>query len=225
MGILGISNRTENWKTATAFAPFFNDKVLLRKLVFDHLNPCDDSSKDHLEIELFWEGLRDLRFKYKNTEKEINFEERLIRYYRDEFRDLRTKLKAYKGLRISNKWNYDVSKENHRKKFLSNVLSTEIDIVIQSKNYLYLGEAKSESKFGSDGRDVLVHQLIRQYVVGTLLLKERYPGMKITQFAVVNKETLERRRQKQANFVISQGWMKDSNILTWDQVASIATGS
>ena len=26
MGILGITNRTENWKTAKSFAPFFKNK-------------------------------------------------------------------------------------------------------------------------------------------------------------------------------------------------------
>ena len=63
MGILGIDNRTENWKTAHTFAPFFEDANLRLKLVPGET--CQSLSRNAptfhratSSMELFWKGMR-----------------------------------------------------------------------------------------------------------------------------------------------------------------------
>ena len=46
--------------------------------------------------------------------------------------------------------------------------SAAIDIVLETTDRLFIGEAKLESTLGSDSDHVLVHQLIRQYVMAHL---------------------------------------------------------
>ena len=52
----------------------------------------------------------------------------------------------------------------------NNLLNTEIDIVLESPNHLFIGEAKSEMGFSPRSNRVLVHQLVRQYVTARILL-------------------------------------------------------
>ena len=57
-GILGINNRTENWKTARYFAPFFaNEEARLR--LATRLGAPDGTKAGDVRIELFWYGMRD----------------------------------------------------------------------------------------------------------------------------------------------------------------------
>ena len=58
MGILGIKNRTENWKTAQTFAPFFSDENLRLGLVRKLGEPLE-TEPDDVQLELFWKGIRD----------------------------------------------------------------------------------------------------------------------------------------------------------------------
>lgn len=56
MPILGIENRTENWRTAHSFAPLFGDAALRRRfasLLFGE--PVEAPAS----LELFWHGLHD----------------------------------------------------------------------------------------------------------------------------------------------------------------------
>ena len=66
--------------------------------------------------------------------------------------------------------NYDVSTKDRMANLGNNLVNTEIDIVLQSPNHLFIGEAKHEMTFGANGRLVLVHQLIRQYVMAKILM-------------------------------------------------------
>ena len=59
MGILGIPNRTENWKTARTFAPFFKSCSARAALAKRLLEPLGESQEGTVEIELFWYGIRD----------------------------------------------------------------------------------------------------------------------------------------------------------------------
>lgn len=233
LGILEIPNRTENWETAQSFAPFFQDNELLSKLV-KRLNPCDTSEKEDLKIELFWKGVRDRRFELgKGNKKHASckknaFEKELVELYERVFGDLKRKIKSScYDLRLPKDWNYDIDTENsdQKTKLINNLLNTEIDIVIQSSNSLYLGEAKAECGFSSNGGNVLVHQLIRQHVVGRLILKHSNSKLKLKQFVVLNERADYDALPEQLKFVICQGWMKDSNRLTWKCIESIANGS
>ena len=52
MGILGIKNRTENWKTARTFAPFFDDAELRLALV-KRLGAPSETKPEDIQLELF----------------------------------------------------------------------------------------------------------------------------------------------------------------------------
>ena len=55
MGILGIENRTENWKTTFNFAPFLGaDGSPYRARLANHLAQRSDIPPTDVWIELFW---------------------------------------------------------------------------------------------------------------------------------------------------------------------------
>ena len=56
MPILGIENRTENWRTAHSFAPLFEDAALRRQFASLLLG---EPVETPVSLELFWHGLHD----------------------------------------------------------------------------------------------------------------------------------------------------------------------
>ena len=56
--ILGIKNRTENWKTAKHFARYFTNDEAVAKLA-QRLGEPETTSGKCMQIELFWKGMRD----------------------------------------------------------------------------------------------------------------------------------------------------------------------
>ena len=77
-----------------------------------------------------------------------------------------------------------------RRKNRDSVWSAAIDIVLETTNRLFIGEAKLESALGSDSDHVLVHQLIRQYVMAHILLdvlvnRAVYDSREVVPFVVV----------------------------------------
>ena len=56
MGILGIHNRTENWKTATHFSPLLSEKS--HRLV-QLLGDLPRFQTGEVRLELYWKGIRD----------------------------------------------------------------------------------------------------------------------------------------------------------------------
>ena len=56
MPILGIENRTENWRTAHSFAPLFEDAALRRQFASLLLGEPVEAP---VSLELFWHGLHD----------------------------------------------------------------------------------------------------------------------------------------------------------------------
>ena len=106
-------------------------------------------------------------------------------------------------------------------KLRNNLVNTEIDIVLESPNSLFIGEAKHEMSFGADGTLVLVHQLIRQYVVARILVDRLECDKEVVPF-VVGDDTKQLRKSRQVGFMIRQGWMKERNILEWRDVKDLA---
>ena len=104
-----------------------------------------------------------------------------------------------------------------------NLRNTEIDIVLETPQYLFIGEAKGEMTFGADGGLVLVHQLIRQYVMAVvlvdLLVSKGCPQKKVVPFVVGDAAKLERARQ--VKFMRHQGWLEKRNILDWDKIKDL----
>ena len=233
MGILGIRNRTENWKTVENFYPL--SEVAKVKLVQRLLEPYPDDKEvtpASMQVELFWTGVRDCEETISATQ--------CTDVYRSLFGGLRWEIEAFiaearsanrRPLNDLKDWNYRVSddifapdrngtKIPSSEALRRNLRSTEIDIVLETPFHLFIGEAKDVSRLDAKSSYVLVHQLIRQYVLAKMLLKILGEHRKIVQFVVGTKvENLK--KNEQVMFVEKKGWLKESNILSWDCVKSI----
>ena len=229
MGILGIENRTENWKTAQEFAPFIGPSGadararLAQKLAENHGLKMESSATD-VSMELFWVGMRDFM---KNREDKGN-ERDLAERYKSLFSDLRSKIQEFRsssGLSFAELGHngYMSDSPDQRQRLYSNLFNTEIDIVLESPAYLFVGEAKHESGFGASGRDVLVHQLIREYVMASLLIDLRkIPAKQVIPFVVWSGKP-NHRNPVQVEFMMEQGWLKEGNVLGWKTLQDIAS--
>ena len=217
MSILGIANRTENWKTAENFAPLIADAGLRLKLV-QRLGEPDGTSPGEVEIELFWKGMRD---HFKATGRRMKSDgsdaKDLAEIYNRLFPNLRQEI-GESGLFASLKdRNYDASGQDGIKKLRDNVCNTEIDLVLESPTRLFIGEVKSESTLGANGNLVLVHQLVRQYVTARILVDLLGCDKEVIPFVIAD-DTEKLNRTHQVKFMIQQCWMKQENVLGWDEV-------
>ena len=221
-GILGIKNRTENWKTARSFAPFFGDegacRELAQRLLGETLGPCSP-----VKIELFWRGGRD----YAHTKTIIG--KAFADPYKRLFGGLRKQLQDFGMLEVPNDINYCADTHEGVKGLRSNVLNTEIDVVLETPRHIFIGEVKEESELGRDVKYVLVHQLIRQYVTTNILLDiirvmgTSKPNKQIVPFMVANEGKLSGLKEhEQVEFMDHQGWLrKEDNILSWREIESL----
>ena len=217
MAILGIKNRTENWKTTLSFAPLFWDPesrlALARKL-----GEPKETNPAEVHIELYWKGMRD--YLHQQGEPNRQYFPRLEELYRCLFPALRDEIREFesKGLqfRLPNAWNYDPSVGNSTTKLGANLVGTEIDAVLESPEHLFIGEAKAEMDLDGDGNMVLAHQLIRQYVMAKILVRLTGARKKVIPFLV--REELNGREQVQVDFMVAKGWLKRENVLRWDQL-------
>ncbi len=253
MGILGIENRTENFKTAKTFAPFLVDdsvsaepKLRLAKKLGEPDSP---------DVTLFFYPVRDYLVsesggKASGSQYDANVElirGKAYRVYRKLFGpkgetcDLEGSVRKYWTDRDASKninpQNYSAAPERKEKLF-SNMRRTEVDIVLTTDKRVYIGEAKYESRFDSDGDNVLVHQLIRQYVVARVMVEihPEWKGKEIIPFIVCETGTKKRifdsldspnqnGRFLQVRFMIEEmKVLKPGNILTWKDIKDIAKG-
>lgn len=204
--VLGIDNRTENWKTARCLRPFFYERAvcIAHKLGEPRATPAAEVS-----LELYWKGVRDWCKGKNKPEREAQ----LVGSCRKLFPNLRQRIDGYPGFHDLSDGNYEVSSDLHRSQLVTNLVNTEIDIVLETPGRLYIGEAKSESSFHASGKLVLVHQLVRQYVVASVLVDVLQSGQEIVPFVVV--DGTRELRSHQVQFMIAQGWMREENCLTW----------
>ena len=234
MGILGIKNRTENWKTVESFYPLSEDAKI--KLVGRLLEPYSNGQNvtpASTQVELFWKGARDY---------DVNlFESQFREVYNGLFGGLREEIETFiaearaarrRSLNDLKDWNYRVSddvlvpgrngsKIPSSEALKNNLRNTEIDIVLETPTHLFIGEAKDESRLDAKSSYVLVHQLIRQYVLAKMLLTILSQPREIVQF-VVGTRVENLKKNEQVLFVQEKkGWLKKENILSWDQVQSI----
>ena len=141
MGILGITNRTEDWKTAMTFAPLFKCDSARTRLANRLLEPLGENHEVQpgtAKIELFWYGMRDY---VHELSKEPTYQDFADRYnYR--FHNLRDLITGAEDLSLTlpNTWNY--KPEGHEKSLFNNLRNTEIDIVLETPRHLFIGEAK-----------------------------------------------------------------------------------
>ena len=228
-GILGIENRTENWKTAGCFASLtdHNKFALAKKLVKPYKLADDGIKISDVKIELFWRGMRDCV--YAKGECESDLMERAAAIYCGLFANhdpnlgavkLRDQISDFRSFRPLNPDNYKVSCKT-KESFFGNLKNTEIDIVLETSKYLFIGEAKHESRFGADGKLILVHQLIRQYVTARVLIDLKQKGKQVVPFVVADPRKLDSERSAQVQFMVSQGWLKNENVLSWCDIDTI----
>lgn len=238
MGILGITNRSENWKTAQSFAPFFECDSARTRLAKRLLGPLKNGREVELgtvKIELFWKGMRDhIQVKDANHKfKEHALSRRrkdLAERYTSLFPDLRCDIKKYieqSGSPMSlQTHNYNPIEDDEE--FYNNLRNTEIDIVLATSKYLFVGEAKHESSFDVKYKYVLMHQLIRQYVMARILVSCRDPRVEVVPFVVAdNPAELKKPHRNlkhihQISFMLDHCLLKEENILSWDSIGKIS---
>ena len=215
MSILEIKNRTENWQTARHFYPFFEQEA--SRHLATRLGEPQEIEPGEVHLELYWKGMRDYLHGNRTKDDSNDFAERYERL----FPNLRKKIELSGGFRPFNASNYDVSTQERKTKLRNNLINTEIDIVLESPNCLYIGEAKHEMTFGADGKLVLVHQLIRQYVMAKILVDLTGHKKEVVPF-VVGDDVGELEKSHQVDFMIRQGWMNRENVLEWGRVKELA---
>lgn len=181
--------------------------------------------KDEVHMELYWKGMRDLIQKAKyDSEIQKPTRQLLKNLYCEKFSSLRQKVKEFDGCKKSKfrdleDCNYKVDGENFEEKLYDNLRNTEIDVVVETPEYLFIGEAKDESDFGANANLILVHQLIRQYVMATILVKGCLGkcNKKVIPFVVGRcKESLKKKTQ--ICFMKKHYDLKDENILSWGDI-------
>ena len=219
MSILGIANRTENWMTVNHFYGLSEEA---KACLVQKLSGTKEPPSSKVDIELFWKGMRDYLNKTEGPNERCF--RKLAKSYERLFPELRKKVEGFvdrKLFRVKlNDHHYKPSGEKGKDNLGNNLVGTEIDIVIATSDYLFIGEAKHESKFSAVPKYVLVHQLIRQYVMAKILVKILCSEKKVVPFVVGDcAEKLKRYRQVQ--FMKEQGWLKEENILTWDCIKAL----
>lgn len=227
MGILDITNRTENWKTASSFAPFFANPVACQNLARKLLEPLGEPlGNGEVQIELFWQGVRDQMDKEGWTKlvpgEKAEIMAGFADHYNRRFPELRQAFESFSGLALPQEWNYrPVGTDRERERLFDTLWSTEIDIVLETPGHLFIGEAKHKSRFGSSGALILVHQLPRQYVMATILTHYIGKSKEIVPFVVGDDPQNLKSNHEQVKFMLEQGWLKETNILSWDAIAAL----
>ena len=148
MGILGIKNRTENWKTVQHFSPFFSDEAALLKLA-KRLGAPEHTNQGDVHIELFWKGMRDhLHQEDEPVRNNPKLFEILADRYVRLFPDLRRRIEEFdpseNELRLPQKWNYISEKVEDT--LASNLINTEIDVVVDTPTHFF--SRRSERRVG-----------------------------------------------------------------------------
>ena len=143
------------------------------------------------------------------------------------FPELREEIKRFDSsgneLRLPEKWNYN--SRDAKGKLASNLINSEFDVVIQTPNHLFVGEAKGESGLGTNGKYVLVHQLIRQHVMAKILVDIAGDNLEVQHFLVGDACKLDSlKNTAQVKFMKQKGWLDKKNVLCWECVKAIAEG-
>ena len=144
MTILGITSRTENWKTAAYFSPLFDGRSVG---LAERLGEESGLRPQDVKLELFWKGMRDLL--HQTGVKRRSMEQTFAEDYARLFPDLRGNVQEFREFRELLDDNYATSTDVQKAKLTNNLANTEMDIVLEGPNYLFIGEAKDEMSFGA----------------------------------------------------------------------------
>ncbi|NLW91363.1 MAG: hypothetical protein GXY34_07155 [Syntrophomonadaceae bacterium] len=218
MDILGIRNRTENWKTAQTFLKLMYEGKLNS---FLGLLVKDIISEDEIKMELFWKGVRDYRYQEGIS---LDFKERFTEAYIEHFGDLKSRLrdKTVKRVYGLTDKNYDTTYINDSN-FLTNIQNQEIDIVLETDHHFFIGEAKYEvNNFNYNSQCFLSHQLLRQYITTKILLHDKKINKEIIQFVVCDGSIVENMKNNyQVRFLKKYYDFDTERIVSWDAIAKL----
>lgn len=220
--ILGIKNRTENWTTVKNLFSVRNKKIIeyLMGKNGDNSDPFDDGSEARLE--LFWYGYRDYIYG-KNINRHSADHNAIYARFLRLFPGLQERILAFKGdsnkyLRVEKMANYSLGREDAPLRLFQNIRHTEIDIVIETRNKLYIGEVKDSQKFGAHGGLFLPHQLLRQYIMARILIDELGKDLDVVPF-IISNNSVETKKNGQVKLMGSLSYLDiDSNVFTWHDI-------
>ncbi|KHT04330.1 hypothetical protein [Pectobacterium brasiliense] len=220
--ILGIKNRTENWITVKNLFSLQNKRLIeyLMRKNDDNSAPFDDGSEARLE--LFWYGYRDYIYGKSINRYSADRDAIYARFLRL-FPELQEKVLKFKGdsnkfLRVEKTVNYSLERKDAPLGLFQNIRHTEIDIVIETRNKLYIGEVKDSQTFGAHGGLFLPHQLLRQYVMARMLIDELGKDLDVVPFIISNSKKTE--SSGQVKLMDKLGYLDMKNVFTWSDIDS-----
>lgn len=225
MAILGVTNRTENWKTARHFAPLFgaNSVRLARRLLAHDEGERVKLRPGDVRLELFWYGMRDHLHGRPDQVREQ--EEQLADSYLGQFGEVRQQVEKFVEagkLKDLTENNYRASSDDQKRRLRNNLRNTEIDIALESPSHLFIGEAKHESDFSGNSEYILPHQLTRQYVMASILTHVSGRDRTVVPF-VVGDSRADLLKQSQVQFMLApeRKWLREENVLEWSDIEAL----
>ena len=218
MAILGIKNRTENWRTASVLSPLVEKPGARISLASHLVGSREQLGEEKPEFELFWPGMRDYMNQRKHR-RDPDYVDRVFDYYRDCFRNLRQEIESFSGFYPLKAHNYIV-KEECKQKLYGNLYHTEVDVVLQTQNHLCIGEAKYGQTLRADSKHVLVHQFIRQYVMARILVELIGSKKRVVPF-VIGDSRDSLMNTNQVKFMIEMKYLSERNVLSWNKLSEI----
>lgn len=218
--VLSICNRTENWKTARSFAPLLGEGAVH---LANRLSPDPKWNSAQVKLELYWKGMRD-HFAQCVATRETK-ERDVQALYKKRFGGLQKQVQHYveqKRFQPLKPCNYNGAEA---KRLFDNLYNTEIDIVLETPEHLFIGEAKHETGFHASSKLVLVHQLIRQYVMATILVDLRNDVRTVVPFVVTDAKRARTTKKlpSQLEFLMERNWLKKCCVLTWCDIKKLAS--
>lgn len=224
--------------TARTFTPYFechSARTRLSKKLLEPLGKDREGELGTVKIELFWKGMRD---HIQNKDANYKLDEHGLSMRRKDFAErysslfphLRCDIKKYieqSGSPMSlQTHNYNPMEDDEE--FYNNLRNTEIDIVLSTPKFLFVGEAKHESSFDVEYKYVLMHQLIRQYVMTKILVNCREEKVEVVPFVIADNPAKLKtphpnlKHMHQISFMLNQCLLKEENILSWNSIGKIA---
>ena len=247
MNALGFRNRSENAMTSEHFQCFDdNDTWDLVTGKLKQLGGLEGHPESSTKGQIFAHPWRDyLNHEASEAKKENKYsslkkarleikqkaDSRIVEIYEQEFSDLQGKVFEFKGFDhkyLKRDKNYNL-KENSGQ-LLTNVHNTELDVLIADDYNVYVGEAKGEMRPNASATErMLVHQLVRGYVVVKTLIEYRRlkrpdgtPMLVVPFIVAKGGEINSLMRNNQVRFMIDKlHWLKEEHVLDWDKIKEL----
>lgn len=209
--MIPVINRSENNITAKVFVTLFNCTEKPEKSLI--LLGLEKNSCQGFKLELFWKGFRDYAIFNSDCREKFMVEYKKIIPF------VRKAVEATK-LQVKDSF-YSAEDEN---KIFNELRNTEIDVVIFTDSRIYIGEAKLKEKLGTNGRNILAHQVIRQRtMVETLKALTRDPR-EISSFIICDQskqKSIIRMEQIKALGILEG---RAPRVITWQELLERAKG-